>query len=117
MKTEKVLIVILGMITLLAFAIAVHAQHKYEIKDTHGKLGLTCRDCHGDKSPQQVPEMTACLKCHKSYEAVAARTKNLKPNPHESHKGEIACADCHSTHGTSKLSCNDCHSFTNFKMK
>lgn len=117
MKTGRLTVFIFAALFLLLFAAAGIAQQKYEMKDGHGKLGLSCNDCHGGKSPQQAPEMQACLKCHKSYETLAARTKGLKPNPHDSHKGEVACSECHSTHGTSKLSCNECHSFSNFKMK
>jgi len=117
MRTKIIISISLALLTLLILSIGAIAQQKYEIKDGHAKLGLICKDCHGDKSPQQIPEIAACLKCHKSYEAVGARTKNLKPNPHESHRGETACTECHSTHGTSRLSCNECHSFTIFKMK
>jgi hypothetical protein len=117
MATRNLFNLILAVLVLLLYAGAGIAQQKYEVMDAHGKMGLSCSVCHGDKNPPQAPETSACLTCHKSYAEVAARTKALKPNPHDSHKGEVACSDCHSTHGTSRLSCNDCHSYTNFKMK
>jgi hypothetical protein len=117
MNIKTVMIVILAIISLFMFSVAGIAQQKQEIKDVHGKLGVSCKDCHGDKSPPQVPKRETCLTCHKSYAAVAERTEKLKPNPHASHDGWVACTDCHSTHGTSRLYCNGCHNFTNFKMK
>jgi hypothetical protein len=117
MNTKTVLIAILAIYPLFMFSVAGIAQQTREIKDMHGKLGVSCRDCHGDKSPSQVPERETCLKCHKSYAAVAERTEKLKPNPHASHDGDVSCMNCHSTHGTSRLYCIGCHNFTNFKMK
>jgi hypothetical protein len=117
MKNKNLITTILVIVILLLFSNIGIAQNKYEIKDTHVKMGLSCTVCHGDKSPQQRPEKEACLTCHKSYGEVAAKTKGLEPNPHESHQGEVTCSDCHSAHGTSRLMCNDCHKFTNFKMK
>jgi hypothetical protein len=114
-KIKKgLLLVVLGYLLLAGTAFA---QQKYEVKDTHAGLGVACAACHLDKNPPTAPETKACLVCHESYEAVAGRTKALKPNPHESHKGEVPCSDCHSSHGNQKLSCNACHNFTNFKMK
>ena len=113
MKTEKFIIMILAVLVLLLLSGTGIAR---EIKDAHGKMGLSCTVCHGD-SPSQPPETEACLTCHKSYEDVAVRTQALKPNPHDSHMGEVPCSHCHSTHGTSRLMCNDCHSLTNFKIK
>jgi hypothetical protein len=92
-------------------------QQKYEVKDSHAGMVVSCAACHLDKTPPVAPETKACLACHGSYETVAGRTKALKPNPHDSHKGEVPCSDCHSSHGNQKLMCNACHNFTNFKMK
>ncbi len=117
MNIKIVMIAILAIFSLFMFSVAGIAQQKQEIKDIHGKLGVSCKDCHGDTSQPQVPEREICLKCHKSYAAVAERTEKLKPNPHASHDGWVACTNCHSTHGTSRLYCNGCHNFTNFKMQ
>jgi fumarate reductase flavoprotein subunit len=117
MNTKSVVTAVLGMISLFMFSVAGMAQQKHEMKDGHGKRGVSCRDCHGENSPPRVPERETCLKCHISYTAVAERTERLKPNPHASHDGWVACSHCHSTHGISRLYCNGCHNFTNFKMK
>jgi uncharacterized paraquat-inducible protein A len=117
MNTKPVMIAVLAMSSLVMFSAAGMAQQKQEIKDGHGKFGVSCPDCHGDKNPPQVPGRETCLKCHTSYAAIAERTEKLKPNPHASHDGWVACTHCHSTHGTSRLYCNGCHNFTNFKMK
>jgi len=117
MNTKTIMIAVLAILSLDIFSVVGIAQQKQEIKDMHGKLGVSCKDCHGDTSPTQVIDRETCLKCHKSYAAVAERTEKLKPNPHASHDGWVACTNCHSTHGNSRLYCNGCHNFTNFKMK
>jgi hypothetical protein len=117
MNTKPVMTVLLAVVSLVVFSVVGMAQQKQEIKDLHGILGVSCMDCHGDKSPPQIPERETCLKCHKSYPAVAERTEKLKPNPHASHDGWVPCTNCHSTHGTSRLYCNGCHTFRNFRMK
>jgi fumarate reductase flavoprotein subunit len=117
MNAKPVMIAVLVISSLVMFSVAGMAQQKQEAKDIHGRLGVSCPDCHGAKGPPQVPDRETCLKCHKSYAAVAERTEKLKPNPHASHDGWVACTHCHATHGTSRLYCNGCHNFTNFKMK
>ena len=117
MNVKTAGIAVVALLTSFVFSAASAAQQNGEIKDGHGRLGLSCADCHGEKSPPGVPERETCLKCHGSYAAVAKRTENLKPNPHASHDGDVACIQCHSTHGTPRLYCNGCHNFQNFKMK
>ena len=60
--------------------------------------------------------MSDCLVCHQSYEAVAKRTNSIKPNPHESHRGEVDCIVCHKIDQKPHFECNDCHEF-NIVMK
>jgi hypothetical protein len=88
-----------------------------EIKGAHGRIGLTCTNCHGDEATPSRPAMTVCLGCHASYEAIAAKTAHLSPNPHKSHQGELRCTYCHSGHGTPKLYCNECHDFKHLTVK
>lgn len=57
-----------------------------------------------------------CLMCHQSYEAVAAKTEKMQPNPHSNHRGEQNCTNCHKVKGAPHFECNDCHEF-NIKMK
>ena len=50
--------------------------------DRHLARKVPCQACHvtGDTS---VPvRKQNCLACHQSYEVVAQKTKDLKPNPH-----------------------------------
>lgn len=117
MDAKKRGIALLALSALLLFAAAGIAQQPGEVKDAHGKLGVPCSGCHGEGTPSRAPAREACLKCHVSYAAVAKRTEKLKPNPHASHDGDVACSQCHSTHGVPRLYCNGCHSFQNFKLK
>ncbi len=57
-----------------------------------------------------------CLACHQSYDAVAAKTAKTVPNPHDSHRGEVNCTNCHSVKDRPRFECNDCHEL-NIKMK
>ena len=55
-----------------------------------------------------------CLACHGSFETVAARTANVKPqNPHSSPHGNTytACDLCHHQHAKSENFCAQCHNF------
>lgn len=103
---------------------------------SHAQLGLTCQECHARtvqdglrelvstathdfevplKDHQPRPE--ACLRCHGSYEVLAARTQNLigpdgfalGRNPHDSHWGELDCGICHKMHKPSVDFCARCH--------
>lgn len=82
-------------------------------------VDVACNACHGDgpRAEYSTPEMVKCLKCHQSYEAVAARTAHLDQrnvNPHNSyHYGmEMDCMNCHRQHMPSYNSCNQCHDFS-----
>ena len=93
-------------------ALLVRAAGATEFKQRHEALGVACAACHGaDLNFSTIPPMAQCLTCHGSYEAVAALTASVIPNPHHSHMGEVTCTDCHSEHQESRLSCNQCHVF------
>lgn len=83
-----------------------------------GAADVTLAQMHGKMwsvSKNGFVTKTQCLKCHKSYEALAERTKNVTPNPHVSHQGAVNCEDCHKANKPAKsveLMCNDCHKFT-----
>lgn len=103
---------------------------------THAQLGLTCQECHvrsvqdglreivsnathGFEVPlkDNHPRAETCLRCHGSYEILAARTQNLigpdgfalGRNPHDSHWGELDCGICHKMHKPSVDFCSRCH--------
>ena len=79
--------------------------------DRHLARKVPCQACHvtGDTSVPVRKEN--CLVCHQSYEVVAQKTKDLKPNPHFNHYGERDCSTCHFGHKPSVTSCNQCHKF------
>jgi len=88
-----------------SWATSKHLDH------THAQRSVTCALCHGRRFPEKRAEMEQCLTCHGSYQHVAELTKNVYPNPHESHLGEIRCTLCHKAHANSELYCDLCHAF------
>lgn len=81
----------------------------------HAQRSVTCHLCHGTFFPEERVSMEQCLRCHSSYEHLAALTKDVHPNPHNSHLGEIRCTLCHKVHQKSALFCTQCHTF-NLKL-
>jgi hypothetical protein len=83
------------------------------LDDRHAQHDIPCDLCHGKPAGEDAGSTGQCLKCHVSYERVAALTKSkgVSPNPHDSHYGEIRCTLCHRVHKDSELYCNGCHSF------
>jgi hypothetical protein len=80
------------------------------IDEVHIDKGLTCQTCHpqGTGTP---PTAATCLGCHgPAYTDLAAKTKALNPNPHQSHLGEETCTTCHAVHGPFVYACGQCHS-------
>lgn len=97
----------------------------------HRQAGVTCQDCHKSSYVDKVKEGTKyitgqystplpglkvsqqeCLRCHGSYEKVAALTAKMEPNPHENpHFGNLECSSCHKMHKESKVYCAQCHNF------
>jgi hypothetical protein len=107
---------------------------------THAKLGLKCQDCHTRTVRDGLRELVSnatgsfdvpledhppgretCLRCHGSYQILAARTQNLLGpdgfalgrNPHDSHWGPIDCGICHKMHKPSQDFCSECHGSPN----
>lgn len=79
--------------------------------DKHIAAKVGCGQCHtaGVSVP---PAAVTCLSCHGgTYQKLAESTANDTPNPHESHQGEIRCAECHHVHKASVTLCNKCHTF------
>lgn len=83
--------------------------------DRHAAHGVKCESCHGpDKANPAYPDEQTCLKCH-NRDDVAARTKQLDPNPHKApHNGD--CTLCHLQHEPEENYCAQCHQF-NWDMK
>lgn len=101
----------------LSILLSTAAASENPVIDSHAEAQIACEQCHGQNKPFAAPEMESCFECHESYEAIAKRTSKLTPNPHESHKGDVECASCHSSHGRGKLMCNNCHGFNQFTLR
>jgi hypothetical protein len=86
------------------------AGHGFLI-DKHAAAGLACNKCH-TQSIAKAPDVPTCLTCHGgTYDKLAAITAQSQPNPHASHRGEAACAECHHVHKVSVTLCNQCHTY------
>lgn len=84
--------------------------------DRHLAQGLQCSDCHGEGKKQPV-RGDKCLECHQSFEEVAKRTEDMKPNPHSNHITEstdLDCTNCHKGHKQNEIYCVTCHKTMTF---
>ena len=76
----------------------------------HAKAGVHCFDCHQEEKPtKKAVASDSCMVCHGDYPAMKALTKDAKPNPHDSHLGEIPCSECHRQHKPPVVKCLECH--------
>ena len=76
----------------------------------HAKAGVHCYDCHHEENPtKKAVAAESCVVCHGDYPAMKAVTRNVKPNPHDSHLGEIPCTECHRQHQPPVVKCLECH--------
>jgi hypothetical protein len=76
----------------------------------HAKAGVHCFDCHQEEKPtKKAVAPDSCMTCHGDYPAMKALTKDAKPNPHDSHLGEIPCTECHRQHQPPVVKCLECH--------
>jgi len=86
----------------------------------HQGAGLNCASCHSETPPQMPPPSDKCTGCHGDQAAVAARTKDLNPNPHAPPHlapGETQnCEECHHVHKPSEVTCTDCHHSFHFNI-
>jgi len=77
----------------------------------HAKAGVHCFDCHQEEKPtKKAVSSESCMTCHGDYPAMKVTTKDAKPNPHDSHLGEVACTECHRQHRPPVVKCLECHS-------
>lgn len=107
---KRYAISILVALSFVLFSFFSAAQDGVPKISKHAKPGIKCESCHGSDTATRVT-MPKCLQCHGSYAKVAELTRKDKPNPHESHQGEVRCGECHKEHGQSVNSCNECHTF------
>jgi hypothetical protein len=97
-----------GMTLLIPFGPSWAAEGLF-LAEKHKSGGIDCTGCHKESPPKQAVPTMICLECHGDYGRVAARTKKIDPNPHDSHLGETDCRKCHRAHSASVNGCNACH--------
>ena len=101
-------IVILGLFC----GLSAQAQERKTVSQPahHLRAGVHCFDCHQEEKPtKKAVASDSCMTCHGDYPAMKAVTKNVKPNPHDSHLGEISCTECHRQHQSPVVKCLECH--------
>lgn len=75
----------------------------------HSARNVGCQSCHAQSS-NAAPSKETCLTCHGgAYSVLAAKTAGGRFNPHQSHNGDLACAECHRMHEPFQLHCHSCH--------
>lgn len=92
-------------------ALPIFAQEgSHPLPAMHAKSGVHCYNCHQEEKPtKKAVASESCMVCHGDYPAMRAATKDVKPNPHDSHLGEIPCTECHRQHLAPKVKCLECH--------
>jgi fumarate reductase flavoprotein subunit len=107
-------LVLLALSTTPAFS-QQNQQKKPFTADRHVARGMDCAGCHGEGVKKPV-KGDKCLTCHESYDAVAKRTKDMDPNPHDNHQtlAGIDCTECHKGHKQDEVFCMQCHSDKKF---
>ncbi len=94
----------------LAWSVSAVAAEKFGA-DRHVARGVACTVCHGpDMKNPHYPDEQTCVQCHKK-DALAAKTKDMKPvNAHAApHNGD--CTLCHLQHEPTENYCAQCHKF------
>jgi len=102
---------------MVLIASVAFGQNDKKLADRHKAAGLECQSCHTEGTKKAV-EADQCLTCHESFQAVAKRTKDLTPNPHDNHMtAQMDCLQCHHGHRTEEISCVVCHPMEFTKKK
>lgn len=109
--TNKTLTTLLFMVGFVNYC---HAEPW--LADRHVSRGTGCAACHQENPPSKPVLSEQCMKCHGSYEEIAARTDDGDINPHQSHLGEPDCTNCHKGHAAPSLMCEQCHQFNELKV-
>ena len=121
---------IIGIATLLFLSATTLAYAQEKLSPNalkHQKLGLSCQICHNTDKPTEKAPSSTCLKCHGDGKGKVKGAKvktytfddgsKKKVNVHQSHAGEVECAECHKTHVPSVNHCNQCHAFKDMPLK
>ena len=108
MSSTRCIVALLGLLMAGLPILAQDSAHK--LPEHHAKSGVHCYDCHQEEKPtKKAVASDSCMTCHGDYPAMKALTKEAKPNPHDSHQGEIACTECHRQHNPPVVKCLECH--------
>ena len=100
----------LALVFLGAWPVLAQDAKGHSLPAHHTKAGVHCFDCHQEEKPtKKAVASESCMTCHGDYPAMKALTKEAKPNPHDSHLGEIPCTDCHRQHQPPVVKCLECH--------
>ncbi len=101
---------ILALGLLLAVPSPAQDAKSHPLPAHHAKAGVHCFNCHQEEKPtKKAVASESCMTCHGDYPAMKAVTKDAKPNPHDSHVGEIPCTECHRQHVPPVVKCLECH--------
>lgn len=85
---------------------------------SHTKKGVDCATCHPSAkiSDSETEVNGQCVQCHGDAAAMGKASAAVKPNPHDSHLGNISCTACHAGHAESTVYCSNCHDFPSLKV-
>lgn len=90
---------------------SIWAAQELLLADKHKNAGITCDVCHEENPPIKRVPMGVCTRCHGDYDKVIELTQKSRPNPHDSHVGELECDACHYSHKPFENYCARCHDF------
>ena len=102
---------------MLSFACWAAPAARHAANGKHVAARVTCENCHGEAAPAKAAAMKACIGCHGDFATVAALTKALPVNPHDSHMDDPECTDCHTQHKPPVVKCMSCHPTFKFTAK
>jgi hypothetical protein len=114
----KRILCLLSIAAVLWAGAALSQEKPVFTADKHKEKNIACTGCHDNAQPKEPASAASCLKCHKSMEAVAEKTKDFTPNPHKNHvtdSQDMECTQCHQGHKANTVVCNDCHGGMKFE--
>jgi hypothetical protein len=77
--------------------------------DKHKVAGISCEGCHKENPPKEQVPTPVSNECHGNQKKIVEISRNVAPNPHDSHLGNLKCELCHHAHKPSEAYCNTCH--------
>jgi len=109
MRKAVLAVTVLATAALLLSSALFAAEVKQFLGDRHKSVGIECVSCHGKDVKEIIPNQN-CLSCHKSYEDLGEKTRDMHLNPHRSpHFLDLDCTSCHQGHAADQNFCQNCH--------